>query len=234
MSVCCGMRTERLLVLLQLLRLQRRPISGLEMARTLGVSIRTVYRDIATLQALGAEIAGEPGVGYVLEPGYFMPPLMLSDIEIEALTLGMRWVSTFADKPLAQGAEDTLAKIEAALPTDVRGGIGAMPLRVGGAPDPALQDEDLSALRHAIRIERKVRIAYGNQRGAGQERTVWPFAIGYFANGRILAAWCETRSDYRHFRTSNIEKLTLLDQPYPRRRIELFREWRASELGKRT
>lgn len=202
------------------------------MARALGVSIRTIYRDIATLQALGAEIAGEPGVGYVLGPGYFMPPLMLSEIEIEALTLGMRWVSTFADKPLAQGAEDALAKIEAALPTEIRGSIGALPLRVGGAPDPALRGEDLSQLRHAIRIERKIRIAYTDQRGTEEERTVWPFAIGYFADGRVLAAWCETRSDYRHFRTRNIEKTTLLDLPYPRRRIELFREWRAKEIDK--
>lgn len=228
------MRTGRLLQLLQLLRRQRLPVSGQEMAEELGVSIRTIYRDIGTLQGLGAEIAGEPGVGYVLAPGYFMPPLMLSDTEIEALTLGMRWVATYADRPLAQGGNDALVKIQAVLPPDLRDNMGALPLRVGGPPDSAARDEDLSQLRHAIRLERKVSLAYRDRQGLEMERIVWPFAIGYFVNGRVLAAWCELRGDYRHFRTSGMKNIVLLDQPYPRRRSKLFQQWRASELGKQS
>jgi biotin operon repressor len=158
------MRTERLLKLLQMLRRHRHPISAQALADELAVSIRTVYRDIATLQVLGAEVEGEPGLGYVLAPSYFLPPLMLSDIEIEALTLGMRWVSTFADAPLAKGASDALAKIEAVLPSDLREGIGAMPLRVGQPPSRKTMDEDLTCLREAIRNERKIKILYRDRR----------------------------------------------------------------------
>ena len=219
------MRTERLFALLQVLRRQRRPVSGRELARHLEVSIRTIYRDIATLQAMGAEIEGEPGFGYVLSPGYFMPPLMLSQIEIEALSLGMRWVATFADKPLAQGAEDALAKIEGALPRELRGNIGALPMGVGGEPGQDMRNEDLSLLRQAIRSERKLRISYRDRQGAMSKRTVWPFAIGFFMDGRILAAWCESRADFRHFRTDRIGEIIHLDKAFPRRRAELLRDW---------
>ncbi len=221
------MRTERLLILLQALRSRHQPASGQSLADELGVSVRTLYRDIATLQALGAEIEGEVGVGYVLRPGYFLPPLMLSQTEIEALTLGMRWVSTFADRPLAISAKNALAKIEAVLPADLREGIGAVSLRVGPPASTEAEEEDLSGLRQAIRNEKKLEILY-RDRGANQrERIVWPFAIGYFVDGRILAAWCELRGDYRHFRTANILRARALNENTPRRRSELFREWRA-------
>ncbi len=85
-------RTHRLFDILQALRRRRRPVSGAELAREAGVSLRTLYRDIAALQAMGAEIEGEPGVGYVLRPGFLLPPLMFSEEEIEALALGARWV----------------------------------------------------------------------------------------------------------------------------------------------
>lgn len=219
------MRTERLLKLLQALRSRRQSVSGQTLADELGISLRTLYRDIATLQALGAEIEGEVGVGYVLRPGYFLPPLMLSQSEIEALTLGMRWVSTFADRPLAKSATDALAKIEAVLPADLREGLGAVSLRVGPPPSTELEEEDLSGLRQAIRNEKKLEILYRDLGGNERERIVWPFAIGYFADGRILAAWCELRGEYRHFRTVNILRARTLNENTPRRRSELFREW---------
>jgi predicted DNA-binding transcriptional regulator YafY len=228
------MRTERLLNLLQLLRRHRNPVSGQALADALSISIRTVYRDIATLQSLGAEVEGEPGVGYVLAPSYFLPPLMLSEVEIEALTLGMRWVSTFADAPLAKGAHDALAKIEAVLPSELRNGIGAIPLRVGPPPSQEAEEEDLTQLREAIRNERKVVIVYRDRQGAERERTVWPFAVGYFADGRILVGWCELRGDFRHFRTGNIIRTTVLRERSPRRPSEMFRQWHASEMGKAT
>ncbi len=224
------MRTERLLTLLQALRRHRQPVSGRSLADELGISIRTLYRDIAALQAQGAEIEGEPGIGYVLRPGYFLPPLMLSQTEIEALALGMRWVSTFADGPLAKGADDALAKIETVLPSDLRDGMGAVPLRVGPPPGAQAEEEDLSDLRHAIRNEKKLEILYRDRGGNERERIVWPFAIGYFVDGRILVGWCELRDDYRHFNTANILSARILAETMPRRRSELFREWQEAQL----
>jgi predicted DNA-binding transcriptional regulator YafY len=220
------MRTERLLQLLQALRRRRRPVSAQVLADELGVSLRTLYRDVATLRAQGALVEGEPGVGYVLKPSFFLPPLMLSQAETEALMLGMRWVSTFADRSLADAAGDALAKIEAVLPKEVRSAAGAVPLRVG--PSPA-GSEDLAALRDAIRRERKLAFRYRDRRGRISERVIWPFAIGYFTAGRILVGWCETREAYRHFDTHGLLETRTLDERYPRRRDEMFREWQRSQ-----
>lgn len=225
------MRTERLLTLLQALRRRHLPVSGRSLADELDISLRTLYRDIAALQALGAQIEGEAGVGYVLRPSYFLPPLMFSPTEIEALTLGMRWVSTFADKPLSRSADDALAKIEAVLPPELRGGIGAMPLRVGPPPSEAVIEEDLSELRRAIRDERKLEMLYRDTAGRESERITWPFAIGYFADGRILVGWCELRQGFRHFSTAGILKARVLEGRIPRRRSDLYHDWRRSELG---
>ncbi|MFJ5370897.1 helix-turn-helix transcriptional regulator, partial [Bosea sp. CER48] len=114
-------RAQRLLDLVQLLRRHRRPVSGRRLATELGVSIRTLYRDIVTLQGQGAPIEGEPGLGYVLKPGFMLPPLMFSEEEIEALVLGSRWVADRADGTLALAARDAMAKIVAVLPADMAG-----------------------------------------------------------------------------------------------------------------
>ena len=153
-------RTERLLNLLQILRSYRYPVSGETLAERLNISIRTLYRDIATLQSQGAEIIGEAGIGYILRPGYFLPPLMFSETEVEALMLGMHWVSFFGDHSLALAADKAVAKIREVLPKNIKDGMGAVPLRVGAPASKALRDEDLSILRQAIRDEHKIKIQY--------------------------------------------------------------------------
>ncbi|MBD8514630.1 YafY family transcriptional regulator [Photobacterium sp. CAU 1568] len=222
------MRTERLLQLLQILRQHRLPVSGQRLADELNISIRTLYRDIATLQAQGAQIDGEPGMGYVLNPGFFLPPLMLTEDEISAIMLGVRWVSAFGDVPMASAADSALAKVTAVLPADLVQGANEVPLRVG--PPGELATEDLTLFRKAIRRERKLAIRYRAADGQESSRVIWPFAIGYFAQGRILAAWCEQRQDFRHFRTEWVVDPMMMDQAYPRRRHVLFREWREKEL----
>ncbi len=107
-----------------MLRRRRRPVSGAELAREAGVSLRTLYRDIAALQAMGAEIDGEPGVGYVLRPGFLLPPLMFSEEEIEALALGARWVARRTDELLSDAARNAVAKIAAVLPQDLQNPAG--------------------------------------------------------------------------------------------------------------
>jgi len=116
-------RAQRLLDLIQLLRGYRRPVSGAVLAEALGISLRTLYRDIETLNAQGAQIDGEPGVGYVLRPGFMLPPLMFSEDEIEAIVLGSRWVADRTDAALSDAARSALAKISAVLPPDLKAGL---------------------------------------------------------------------------------------------------------------
>lgn len=224
------MRTERLINLLQKFRRYRRPVSGRRLAEDLGISLRSLYRDIETLRGLGADIAGEAGVGYVLRSGFFLPPLMLSQAELDALLLGMRWVGTFGDRSLVDSANNALCKIATVLPVELRDGAGAVPLRVGPSTVPQLASEDLADLRDAIRRERKLRIRYCDRQERESERIIWPFAIGYFNQGRILVGWCETRQAYRHFRTAALSERQVLDEHYPRKRAVMFREWRESQI----
>jgi predicted DNA-binding transcriptional regulator YafY len=123
-------RSQRLLELIQVLRRHRRPVSGQTLSDELGVSLRTVYRDIQTLIGQGASIDGEAGVGYVLRPGFVLPPLMFSDEEIEALVLGARWVAQQTDDSLGRAAANALAKIAAVLPEDMRQDIAGTGLRL--------------------------------------------------------------------------------------------------------
>jgi predicted DNA-binding transcriptional regulator YafY len=222
-------RAQRLLDLIQILRRHRRPVSGAALAEELGVSLRTLYRDVDTLNAQGARIDGEPGVGYVLRPGFMLPPLMFSEEEIEALVLGSRWVAGRADEPLGKAARNALAKIAAVLPADLRDNLDAAALLVGPGESPPAGDTELPIIRQAIRTERKLRIAYVDEKGASTRRTIWPFALAFFDRARVVVSWCELRQAYRHFRTDRISTLTLSDKRYPRRRQALLKEWREVE-----
>ena len=221
-------RAERLLNLIQILRRHRRPVSGHVLADELGVSLRTVYRDIAALQAQGARIDGEPGVGYLLRPGFLLPPMMFSEEEIEALVLGIRWVADRADARLGAAARDALARIGAVLPADLRDSLDASALLIG--PGEAEAGEvDLAIIRQAIRRELKLGITYRDAGNAETERTVWPFALAFFDRVRVIVAWCELRGSIRHFRTDRIVALTPTEARYPRRRQVLLKEWREAE-----
>lgn len=222
-------RSERLFDLLHALRRHRRPVSGKALASEIGVSIRTLYRDIASLQAQGAEIEGEPGVGYILRPGFLLPSLMFPPEEIEALALGARWVAGRADGRLADSALSALARIAAVLPEELRGALEASALLVAqGAriPDSAVAPD---LLRKAIGAERKLRLAYRDAAGALSQRIVWPFALAFFERSRVLMCWCELREDFRNFRTDRIEAAELIESRYPKRRQALLKAWRQSE-----
>jgi predicted DNA-binding transcriptional regulator YafY len=222
-------RSERLLELIQVLRRHRHPVSGQTLSDELGVSLRTIYRDVQTLIGQGASIDGEAGVGYVLRPGFVLPPLMFSDEEIEALVLGSRWVAQRTDEPLARAAANVIAKIGAVLPDDLRERMDDSGLLAGPGPEPEEGRIDLTPVRQAIRAERKLILRYVDAKGERSKRTVWPIVLGFFDRTRVLAAWCELRQDYRHFRTDRIIGLRLTDKRYPRRRRALMREWREIE-----
>lgn len=219
-------RTERLLELLQTLRRHRAPVSGHALASDLGISIRTLYRDIATLQGQGAEIEGEPGLGYVLRPGFMLPPLMFSIDEIEALLLGAQWVGRQTDDTrLSKAAGNALSKIGAVLPEELRREIESGSLLVGSRKS-ASASIDPSLLRDAIRKESKLRIVYRDDAGQETERIIWPFVIGFFEQHKVVGAWCELRQDYRHFRIDRIAALAATGERAPRRRHAMLKEWR--------
>lgn len=222
-------RSERLLDLIQTLRRHRQPVSGRVLAEQLGISIRSLYRDISTLRAQGAHIQGEPAIGYVLQPGFLLPPLMFSEDEIEALVLGSRWVADRGDEWLGAAAQNALAKIAAVLPNDLRDHLDASALFVGPGEPSHCGCVDLAIVRKAIRSERKLGITYRDRKGVDSQRTIWPFALGFFDRVQVLAAWCELRHAFRHFRTDRILIIALSETRYPRRRQALLKEWRVAE-----
>jgi predicted DNA-binding transcriptional regulator YafY len=221
-------RADRLLELLDILRRHRGPVTGAHLAEELGVSLRSLYRDIDALRGRGAEIDGEAGFGYVLKPGFLLPPLMFSAAEIEALVLGSRWVAKRGDAELAAAASRALSKIKSVLPTELRDEADAAGLMVG--PGEALSERiDLGLVRDAIRRERKITIAYADKAAAHSRRTIWPFALAYFDRMHMIAAWCEWRQGFRHFRIDRIASFEVETARYPRRRAALLKEWREGE-----
>ena len=221
-------RAPRLLQLLQILRRHHTTVTGAALAEELGISLRTLYRDIASLQEQGADIAGEPGIGYRMRPGFLLPPLMFSEDEIEAIVLGSRWVAMRTDPTLGAAAREALAKIEAVLPPQARDILEHSALLVGPSPEIQASVLDLSMARVCIRERRKVRLAYRDAKGEITDRVVWPVALAFFDPARMLAAWCETRQDFRHFRLDRIESWTPLENRYTGSRTSLLGRWKAS------
>lgn len=201
------------------------------MAEETGISLRTLYRDIATLQSMGAEIDGEPGLGYVLKPGFLLPPLMFSPEEIEALALGLKWAGDRTDGPMGQAARDAMAKIEAVLPQELRQRFedDALVIVPCGLQS---QREDLPLIRQALNEERKLSLDYADQHGARTVRVVWPVTVGFFDSTQVLAAWCELRNDYRHFRVDRVLEARVLSEKTPKRRFQMMKEWRKTLLTK--
>ena len=222
-------RAERLLDLMQNLRRRRGPVAGAALAEELGVSLRTLYRDIAALQTQGAAIEGEAGFGYVLKPGFALPPLMFTLEEVEALALGARWVEGRADKGLSRAAEDALAKIAAVLPPERAAALDWPTLLAGAGRAGAAESAALPVLRKALSEERKLQLAYADKDGRPSDRIVWPVAVGFFESVRMLAAWCETREAFRHFRLDRMTAVVALDARLPKPRRTLLRDWRRAE-----
>ena len=177
-------RADRLFDIIQALRTAKGPVTAETLAKHLEVTVRTVYRDIATLQARRVPIEGAAGIGYMLRRGFDLPPLMFSTDEIEAIAVAMRMLRRTGDAGLQTAAETVLSKVTVAVPDALRAHLTEPPFVVSrrGAPPPPVAD--LAAIRAAIRDERKLRIGYGDEKGARTERTIWPFAIACFANPR--------------------------------------------------
>lgn len=221
-------RASRLLDLIQLLRQHRYPVSAGQLAAKLDVSQRTIYRDIDSLRAQGAGIDGEAGIGYVLRPGFLLPPLMFDQDEVEALLLGSSWVASRADEQLATAARRALAKITNVLPVDIVPVLDNPPLFVGPSTSIPITI-DARQIRWAMRHERKIDVRYAVPGRDAEMRRLWPLALSFFESVQILVAWCEMRQDFRHFRLDRMSMLTVLDLGYVPRRRKLVGDWKKRE-----
>ncbi|QCP54176.1 YafY family transcriptional regulator [Trinickia violacea] len=225
-------RSHRLFDLMQVLRRHRGTVSGEVLACETGVSLRTIRRDIATLQAMGADIDGAPGIGYILRPGFLLPPLSFTEEELQALVAGTQWVSHQTDDDLALAARNALAKISGVLPPELRRALDDEALYVGRQKEDT-SVLDLARVRQSMREQRKMLIVYTDQAGAPSERTIWPIMLGFVESRRFIAAWCELREGFRLFRIDRIAKATFLDDRYSRNRRQLVKAWRAQEDRRR-
>ena len=218
-------RADRLFDIIQTLRVAGQPMTAAAIAERLEVTVRTVYRDMATLQARRIPIEGAAGLGYVLRRGFDLPPLMFTADEIDAITVGARLVRRLRDPGLRHAADSVLAKVTTVLPKALRGGITSAPFFVshGSAEEPT--GIDLSELRRAIRETRKVQIVYSDAQERRSNRTVWPIAMAYYVDVTVLGAWCELRSDFRHFRAERIVTSDILADVFPTDGGTLMKRW---------
>lgn len=226
-------RADRLLQIVQILRRENKPVSAHVIAEELEVALRTIYRDMAAMESINVPVRGEAGVGYVLEDGYDLPPLIFNSSELESLMLGARFVEVHGDPDQVVAAKNMVAKIGAVLPRNLREEFFGISLYA-----PPLHNRleksrvDTKILRQALRAEVIVKIWYRDEAGAASSRTIWPMSLGYFGTRRIVVAWCELREDFRHFRTDRIEELVITDQKIPRPRKVLMREWLAMDAAR--
>ncbi|MDR3507094.1 MAG: YafY family protein [Caulobacteraceae bacterium] len=226
-------RADRLFQIIQILRRSHRPVTADQLAAELETSKRTIYRDIADLIGQRVPIRGEAGLGYVLSGDFDMPPLMLTPDEIEAAVLGAQWVAERGDPVLAGAARDLIAKIAAAVPERLRPYIAEPATRAARGRVVAPDGIDIARTRAWIHSGRKIRITYRDEQGATSQRTLWPVIVGYFETLRMLAAWCELRQDFRHFRTDRITDAEFLDERHGCRPGDLRTRWKQTLPRKR-
>ncbi|MCB1518841.1 MAG: YafY family transcriptional regulator [Hyphomicrobiaceae bacterium] len=219
-------KSERLLELLQALRRRRHPVAGKVLAEEMGVTLRTLYRDVDALRALGAAISGEAGIGYQLDKGFFMPPMMLNAEEVEALVLGLRMVIYGPDRDMAAVAQDVRAKIADSMPDDMRDLMDGVGLFALPNYSEVQGSAHLSTIRTAIRNETELKLDYVDRNDQATTRTVWPISLGYIGNRQMLQAWCTLRGDFRSFWIDRMKGASASDKRYPKPRRTLAYEWR--------
>jgi predicted DNA-binding transcriptional regulator YafY len=220
-------RSDRLFDIIQRLRTAAQPTTAAQLADELEVTPRTVYRDIATLQARRVPIEGAAGIGYVLRKGFDLPPLMFTIDEVEAIAVGARMVQRLKDPALQAAADAVLAKVSVVVPERLRPHIADAPVYVSPGMAVEAEGADLGEIRAAIRDSAKLYISYVDQQGRRTNRTIWPIAMAYYVDVTLVGAWCELRADYRNFRVERIRSSKVLDERFDQDGGRLFREWSA-------
>ncbi|MCG7391304.1 YafY family transcriptional regulator [Microvirga sp. ACRRW] len=219
-------RADRLFDIVQMLRGGRLRTAH-DIAEQLEVSVRTIYRDIDALIASGVPIEGERGIGYVLRGAMLLPPLSFSVPELQALALGAKLVKAWADKELAQAAEEVLAKVDAVIGNDRRIELQRQDLRAFGLHLKDSERERLALIRHALRTRHKIGLNYADAMGEASDRTVRPLGLEAWGHAWTLTAWCELRQDFRAFRLDRMLSVDVLGdifKPEPGRTLQDYLE----------
>jgi len=204
-------RSTRLFELIQILRAAQRPVTAEALSEKLNVSVRTIYRDILALQAQQTPIEGEAGIGYMLRKGYDLPPLNFDREEIEALRVGLLLVSRTGDSMLQKAAGRIFEKVDV-----LHGPADWLQVTPWGVPtdDADLGCVSLSFLRTVIRDEHKVSLVYRDEKDQETVRVIRPLVLSYRSTCVLLAAWCELRAGFRHFRTDRIYGCEKLEERF--------------------
>lgn len=223
-------RTQRLLTLLQILKENRYPIKAETLASQLEVSVRSIYRDIESLRDQGAEIVGEAGIGYQLKTGLLLPPLAFDENELEALILGLRWVKSNADSELKNSAIRAISKINSVVAGHSQKILNQNTLFAPTTHYYDINDKVAKDLRSSLRKECKAKMTYLDGQNQSTERIIWPIAIGYMKDSQVLAAWCELRESYRHFRLDRIQSYFALSDKLPYPKEYLLTRWQKEVL----
>lgn len=214
----------RMLDMIALLRGARLALTADELAERLGVSRRTVYRDVASLQLAGVPIDGAAGLGYILRPGFDLPPLNFTEDETEAIMLGLALLPRTGDQGLVRAAESVAAKIAGTRPARPAASLAAS----GWTAVPA-SGADPAMIRRAIRSERALRLTYTGAQGETTDRTVLPIALTYFIEAVVLVGWCELRQAFRHFRLDRIGAIALEGPSFRGRGSVLRTAWQREQ-----
>ena len=216
------MRSSRMFEVIQLLRSAKGPVRAQDIADQLEVTKRTIYRDIASLQSMRVPIEGEAGVGYIMRPGYNLPPINFDVEEAEAISVGLSMIARTGDRALERAATRAMQKLSAA--TTLSEALFSTSWGIDPAPI------NLADVRTAIRQEIKLALHYRDVEGNVTQRTVRPIAIVYYAEVVVIAAWCEMRSDFRHFRADRMMVCDVLTEGFKGEAEGLRRDW-AKEHG---
>lgn len=211
-------RSTRMFEIIQILRNAEKPRTAQQIADELEVTKRTIYRDIAALQAMRVPVDGEAGVGYVMRSGYDLPPINFDVEEAEAITVGLALIARTGDRGLNRAARSAAQKL-----TDSTRLSDTVFASTWGADEPEVID--LTTVRKAIREDRKLRICYRNADGVETHRTIWPIAIAYHSEAIVIAAWCELRKDLRHFRPDRVSEYEELNEGFIGEGDRLRQEW---------
>lgn len=197
-------RADRLFLIIHALRGRRTALPARSLAQTLGVSLRTVYRDVVDLQTSGVPIEGEAGVGYVLRKGADIPPLMFTADELESLVVGTRFVRAFAGARLARGARAALLKIEAVLPPELRQRSERSRIFAPTWRERMQHAGVIDRLHEAVVEHRVLRLEYADAVGRASAREVEPLCLAFWGGAWTLGAWCRLRGDFRNFRPDRV------------------------------
>ncbi|MDC0948912.1 YafY family protein [Gammaproteobacteria bacterium] len=218
-------KSDRFFEIIQMLRAAKRPLLARDMADELEVSKRTIYRDIATLQAMQTPIVGEAGVGYVIRKGYDLPPINVDIDEAEAIAIGLSMVARTGDVGLWRAARRASRKLHEA-------SAGTRRLIASSWGVTATPAVDSGLLRRAIRDERTIRLGYQNANADASERIVWPLALIYYVDTAVLVGWCELRQDVRHFRLDRISACAATGDTFHGQGEALIARWEETEKAK--